>query len=156
MNARGQGRAAATTNDGAPLQAPFFDGTQVCRQVDPELFFPEPQNALRAAGVAKGLCGPCEFRDLCLQWALTAPEQYGIWAGTTEQERRKMRDRLGLPQPPQYRSAAQMEKAQRAQLVRELSAAGVHPAEIAARVGLSERHVLRIRHSAGIADDRVA
>jgi len=72
--------------------APFFDGSQVCAQVDPELFFPE--NA--AEGPVKlrqvrPICNACEFKLPCLEYALSDWEIQGIWAGTTDKERRIMR-----------------------------------------------------------------
>lgn len=139
-------------NDKEPAPAPGFDGTQICRQVDPDLFYPDPQDAVRSLGIAKGLCGSCEFREPCLHWALTTPEQHGIWSGTTEMERKAMRDRLGIPQPPRERSALQVDRARRSQMIREMSAAGVRDEDIAARVGTTARTVTRIRRAAGIAD----
>ena len=72
--------------------APFFDGSQVCAQTDPELFFPE--NAAESQvnlKQVKPLCRECEFKDPCLEYALKFPDIQGIWAGTTETERRIMR-----------------------------------------------------------------
>lgn len=37
---------------------------------------------------AKGVCEDCEVRQACLEYALAAREQYGIWGGLTEIERR--------------------------------------------------------------------
>lgn len=73
--------------------APHFDGTQVCAQVDPELFFPEKGGV---HGVeAKKLCVTCEFRQACLDYALNERINgmpiAGIWGGTTGMERRNLR-----------------------------------------------------------------
>lgn len=40
---------------------------------------------------AKGVCGRCTVKDLCLQYALDEEIKYGIWGGTSERERRTMR-----------------------------------------------------------------
>jgi WhiB family redox-sensing transcriptional regulator len=37
---------------------------------------------------AKSICSDCRVRSECLQHALDAREQYGIWGGLTELERR--------------------------------------------------------------------
>lgn len=72
--------------------APYFDGSQVCAQVDPELFFPESSmESVVNLRMVKPLCKSCEFMDPCLKYALANPELQGIWAGTTETERRIMR-----------------------------------------------------------------
>jgi len=72
--------------------APFFDGTQVCAQVDPEVFFP-PKGASPAK--AKALCGSCEFLNPCRRYALTAwvagyPVN-GVWGGTSFTDRARLR-----------------------------------------------------------------
>lgn len=74
--------------------APFFDGSQVCAQVDPELFFPENKmDAVQKIKVVRPLCESCEFRKPCLEYALKHRDLYGIWGGATEQERQLMRRR---------------------------------------------------------------
>jgi len=58
-----------------------------CRGMDPALFFPGPdEDPERALAV----CRTCPVRDECLEWAIAAHERYGIWGGTTEQERRRL------------------------------------------------------------------
>ncbi len=59
-----------------------------CRGVDPRLFFPERQE-LPLLGLA--YCRTCPVREQCLAEALAEPELKGIWGGTTERERRRMR-----------------------------------------------------------------
>lgn len=48
------------------------------------------------------ICEPCPIRKQCLEWALHH-EQYGIWGGTTEWQRRVIRKeqniRLRTPMP---------------------------------------------------------
>jgi WhiB family transcriptional regulator, redox-sensing transcriptional regulator len=64
-----------------------------CGNSDPELFFPEG-SGLRAAEqerAAKQVCGTCPVLAPCLAWALTVPEQEGIWGGTSPAERRLLR-----------------------------------------------------------------
>lgn len=72
--------------------APFFDGSQVCSQVDPELFFPDNKlDAAKKIKTVRPLCASCEFRKPCLEYALKHKDLYGIWGGFTEQERKRMR-----------------------------------------------------------------
>lgn len=60
----------------------------LCRQTDPEAFFPLP-NADASAAVA--VCRRCPVQSECLAEALDQREEFGIWGGMTEQERRALR-----------------------------------------------------------------
>lgn len=59
-----------------------------CLEVDPEIFFPERGGSSKAA---RAVCGHCDVRMECLRYALRNREQFGIWGGTSERERRKLR-----------------------------------------------------------------
>jgi WhiB family redox-sensing transcriptional regulator len=59
-----------------------------CTEVDPEIFFPERGGSSKAA---RSVCAQCEVRLNCLEYALKNKEQFGIWGGTTERERRRIR-----------------------------------------------------------------
>jgi WhiB family redox-sensing transcriptional regulator len=61
----------------------------LCAQVDTgDIFYP-PKGA--SSRDAKRLCGLCEVRQQCLDFALTTEERYGIWGGLSERERRRIR-----------------------------------------------------------------
>ena len=76
-------------------KAPTFDGTQVCTQVDPELFFPEDSNqSRRQMPVIRNICNACKFKDPCLEYAVKHSELMGIWAATTEKDRQIIRRRI--------------------------------------------------------------
>jgi WhiB family redox-sensing transcriptional regulator len=64
-----------------------------CRQVDPELFFPVGTTgpSIEQVGQAKGICQGCEVREPCLGWALRNQIAFGIWGGTTEEDRQALR-----------------------------------------------------------------
>jgi len=62
----------------------------LCAQTDPEAFFPEKGGSTREA---KKICGSCEVRNQCLEYALENDERFGIWGGLSERERRKLRKR---------------------------------------------------------------
>lgn len=69
---------------------PLEWGTLPCATSDPESFFPSPYEHARY--VRKRVCGPCPHREECLAYALRRDE-VGIWGGTTDQERQKIKER---------------------------------------------------------------
>lgn len=66
-----------------------------CQAVDPDLFFPMSATnpARRELAAAKAVCERCPVRAECLQYALAAGQVQGIWGGTSEEERRLLRQR---------------------------------------------------------------
>ncbi|GAA2118093.1 WhiB family transcriptional regulator [Actinomadura napierensis] len=64
-----------------------------CRSLDPDLFFPVADETVYADQIApiRRICAACPAVRPCLEWALTAGEPDGIWAGTTPGERRYIR-----------------------------------------------------------------
>ncbi|WP_213814323.1 WhiB family transcriptional regulator [Glaciihabitans sp. dw_435] len=67
-----------------------WQSDSLCAQTDPEAFFPEKGGSTRDA---KKICGSCEVRNQCLEYALENDERFGIWGGLSERERRKLRKR---------------------------------------------------------------
>ena len=61
-----------------------------CLVLDPELFFPIGKPGLAIAEVqrAKAVCASCPVRQRCLTFALDTHQEYGIWGGYDEEERR--------------------------------------------------------------------
>ena len=107
----------------------------LCAEVDPELWFPEKGGSTREA---KQLCARCPVHPECLAYAIAHRERHGVWGGTTERERRRMRRAPGTPAPDR-----------RTGVIRQLATTLTDP-EIAVRLGCSARTVLRIRGAAGI------
>ena len=66
-----------------------------CRGVDPDLFFPVGTTgpSLDQVEQAKAICRSCPVIEDCLRFALSTQQEYGIWAGTTSEERHAMRRR---------------------------------------------------------------
>lgn len=64
-----------------------------CRDTDPDLFFPVGTTgpALEQIAAAKAVCEKCVSREPCLEFALVTNQESGIWGGTSEEERRKLR-----------------------------------------------------------------
>ena len=70
------------------LQPVDWQANARCTEVDPEIFFPERGGSSKAA---RAVCNRCEVRMQCLEYALNNKEQFGIWGGTSERERRRLR-----------------------------------------------------------------
>jgi len=68
-----------------------FNGTQLCIDEDPNLFFPEYYNDLEAVEKAKTICGNCWIKDECLEYAMQTSNLDGIWGGTTPRDRKRLR-----------------------------------------------------------------
>lgn len=58
------------------------------RGADADLFFPERGASTRRA---KTICGECQVRSECLEFAIEIGEKFGIWGGMSERERRRVR-----------------------------------------------------------------
>ena len=76
----------------------------VCRDEDPELFFPIGTSgpALTQIEQAVRVCRRCPAVEPCLDWALEHHQEAGVWGGRTEAERRvllRRRRRTGLVAP---------------------------------------------------------
>jgi WhiB family redox-sensing transcriptional regulator len=61
-----------------------------CDGVDASLFFPERGENNDNSG-AKAVCRECPVREDCLEYALANGIRYGIWGGTSEGERKRIR-----------------------------------------------------------------
>ena len=64
-----------------------------CREEDPELFFPIGSTgpALVQLAQAKAVCAWCGVQSVCLEWAVSAGVEHGVWGGLSEEERRALR-----------------------------------------------------------------
>ncbi len=61
-----------------------------CRDLDVDVFFPEPEGD---TGPAKAVCAGCPVREECLEFALASRQDDGVWGGLDEHERRRLRRR---------------------------------------------------------------
>lgn len=64
----------------------------LCRETDPELFFPPSENHRRQVNEAKSVCRQCPVVHDCAGYAIERPALGGIWGGTTDTERRRIRN----------------------------------------------------------------
>ena len=69
-----------------------------CRDTSPELFFPIGTTglALDQIDAAKQVCVECPVSSQCLEFALATNQEAGVWGGTTEDERRRLRKGLDV------------------------------------------------------------
>ncbi len=80
----------ANAYDSDDAEALAWQADALCAQTDPEAFFPEKGGSTRDA---KRICGQCEVKSECLEYALKNDERFGIWGGLSERERRKLKRR---------------------------------------------------------------
>jgi WhiB family transcriptional regulator, redox-sensing transcriptional regulator len=66
-----------------------------CRTADPDLFFPVSSSGMSNFQLrqAKVICGRCPVKAQCLEFALATHQVHGVWGGTSERERTRMRAR---------------------------------------------------------------
>jgi len=85
--------AALPVRPGEPA-VPDWRERAACRGADLNLFFgPRRERAdqrLRRLEEAKRLCARCPVREACLDFALRSREEFGVWGGLTETERRHL------------------------------------------------------------------
>ena len=64
-----------------------------CRDTNPDLFFPVGTTgpAIEQIAQAKAVCATCEVQSPCLEYAMVTNQDSGVWGGTSEEERRKLR-----------------------------------------------------------------
>jgi WhiB family redox-sensing transcriptional regulator len=69
----------------------------LCAQIGGEAWFPEkgdvddPKTNAFSVSTAKKVCARCPVRTPCLDYALRNDERFGVWGGTTERERRRLK-----------------------------------------------------------------
>ena len=69
-----------------------------CRGMATDLFMPEAHRG-RAGHPALKVCATCPVVHQCLQYALMMDDivPTGVWGGTTDKHRRRIRRHLGIP-----------------------------------------------------------
>lgn len=59
-----------------------------CREIGGDIFMPDNIIQHRQA---IAICNSCPVEQPCLDYALATPGVYGIWGGTSEKQRRRLR-----------------------------------------------------------------
>lgn len=86
----------------------------VCRDEDPELFFPVGNSgpALTQIAKAKLVCNRCPVATSCLKWALESGQDAGVWGGMSEEERRALKRRAQPRSRPRTSHRLRLKKIQ--------------------------------------------
>jgi WhiB family redox-sensing transcriptional regulator len=84
-----------------------------CRDLDPERFFPESGEQVKAVE-AKAICAGCQVRDHCRDLAVKAAggfdQDHGVFGGTLPEERSRLRGNR-FPEPSVYRQRRDLAEA---------------------------------------------
>src|SRR5262245_54456512 len=70
----------------------------VCAETDPEIWFPEKGKQDFHRRAVK-LCQSCPYLIACREYAIPRINLMGIWGGTTERGRRRIRQQRGITEP---------------------------------------------------------
>ena len=62
-----------------------------CKGASHSLFYPETGGQ---SNTALRICQYCPVQQLCLKYALSANEYYGVWGGHSERSRRRIQRRI--------------------------------------------------------------
>lgn len=65
-----------------------------CRGEDPERWFPGRKATVAAVHALMQQCGRCEVEEACLRYALVHRMDWGVWGGTSERSRRRLRSQV--------------------------------------------------------------
>jgi WhiB family redox-sensing transcriptional regulator len=86
--------ASGSESSGAVASGPWQERA-ACRFCPAELFFPTGTtgNAVDDIAGAKEICATCDVRGECLDYALRTNQEFGIWGGFDEEQRRRFRPR---------------------------------------------------------------
>ena len=63
-----------------------------CDGQEPEIFFPLSPQDVRAKEKAVAICAKCQVREQCLTTAMADRSLVGIWGGTDELDRARLRE----------------------------------------------------------------
>jgi hypothetical protein len=84
------------------LTPPWEFESPLCAEIGTVMFFSPDRDEHLSGGsentyaYAKQICDKCEYKVECANWAIKN-EQYGVWGGTTPEERRVIRKKLRIP-----------------------------------------------------------
>ena len=69
------------------LDRPEWKQMAACRGTAPDVFVEGGRGQLQRG---PGICGCCDVRQVCLDFAVWQPDLVGMWGGATEAERREI------------------------------------------------------------------
>lgn len=84
---------ALTSSRSLTLANDDWRSVAACQDTDPDLFFPVGTTgpAIEQIDSAKAVCDTCASKAPCLEFAMMTNQDSGVWGGTSEEERRKLR-----------------------------------------------------------------
>lgn len=75
-----------------PIDDQLWRRFALCRGQGPTQFYPNPgAGVIQAVRASVAVCKQCPSRVACLNYALDNDEDYGVWGGTTERQRRMLK-----------------------------------------------------------------
>lgn len=92
-HSRGERAADPTGHEPLAFEREAWTARGACRGMETTVFFPGLSEATRPA---KEICAGCPVTAECLDYALRTGQKFGIWGGTSERERRRMRRDQGI------------------------------------------------------------
>lgn len=78
------------------FRRPAWQAEGACRGLDPDLFFPQRGQSLTTA---RAVCAACPVKEECLDFAVEHHEEFGVWGGSSERERRQLRRQRRAERP---------------------------------------------------------
>lgn len=79
------------------------EGYTPCQEAPDSFFTPDETEHSRWSSMyyqnARNLCAICPLVEMCLDYALTNNEIYGVWGGLTPKQRLQMKRARRLPEP---------------------------------------------------------
>ena len=69
------------------MQVQSWRDDAACKGIRPGLFYPENEAEERKA---KAVCGLCQVRECCLEFAISSGEPEGVWGGLNSRQRRRI------------------------------------------------------------------
>lgn len=75
---------------GAQFETDAWKLNGACVDQNPEWWFVTPGD-LRVLDAIR-ICKTCPIRERCLEYALTTDSAWGIWGGTTEKQRKQIKE----------------------------------------------------------------
>lgn len=128
-------------------QTPNWQALGACRIEDSEMFFPigDSIHAKMQTEEAKAVCRRCPMVERCLAWALETRQDFGVWGGLSEDDRRRLHKR----KRPVYRGGEQTAVdnilENRMDEWDALVAQGASDAEMARGLGTNAQTVINVR-----------
>lgn len=111
----------------------------ICKDEDPEVFFPAPSESSRRA---REVCERCPVMQECGDWAIVEGIRDGVWGGLSPQERAVIRRQINPGHQPKRQEAEAWARRRRIVEMRHVNTPLSH-AEIGEKFGVDKRTIDR-------------